>query len=76
LYGIIPLSLCFSRFSGEQYFQAKTEHLPAEFEQAAATVAPVPECVTVTLDIGADLLEWLKAQPLGWQHEINNTMRL
>jgi hypothetical protein len=31
--------------------------------------------VTVTLDIDADLLEWLKAQPLDWQQEINNLGR-
>jgi hypothetical protein len=31
--------------------------------------------VTVTLDMDADILTWLKAQPTEWQREINNTMR-
>ena len=31
--------------------------------------------MTVTLDLDADLLDWLKEQPTGWQEEINNTMR-
>ena len=31
--------------------------------------------MTVTLDIDADILEWLKAQPLDWQREINNAAR-
>jgi hypothetical protein len=31
--------------------------------------------VTVTLDIDADILEWLKAQPLDWRREINNAAR-
>ena len=48
------------------------EPLPAEFEQAAA---PPPERVTVTLDMDADVLAWLKEQPTDWQREINNTMR-
>jgi hypothetical protein len=29
----------------------------------------------VTLDLDAEVLEWLKAQPLGWQTEINNLTR-
>jgi len=37
--------------------------------------APPPERVTVTLDIDADVLGWLKAQPLDWQREINNLAR-
>lgn len=31
--------------------------------------------MTVTLDIDAEVLEWLKAQPLDWQTEINNLAR-
>jgi hypothetical protein len=47
--------------------------LAPEFE---ATAAPPPVSrVTVTLDIDADILEWLKAQPLDWQREINNAAR-
>ena len=46
--------------------------LAPEFE---ATAAPPPARVTVTLDLDADLLAWLKQQPLGWQQEINNTLR-
>lgn len=46
--------------------------MPAEFEAAAVPAAPR---VTVALDIDADVLEWLKAQPLEWQQEINNLAR-
>jgi uncharacterized protein (DUF4415 family) len=49
-----------------------TGHLQTDFQ---ATAAPPPERVSVTLDLDADVLEWLKAQPLGWQHEIRNTLR-
>jgi uncharacterized protein (DUF4415 family) len=52
--------------------EQKSEPLQLEFE---ATAAPPPERVTVTLDIDAEVLEWLKAQPLGWQHELNNLAR-
>jgi uncharacterized protein (DUF4415 family) len=52
--------------------EQKSEQLQTEFE---ATAAPPPERVTVTLDLDADVLEWLKAQPLGWQREVNNAMR-
>jgi uncharacterized protein (DUF4415 family) len=31
--------------------------------------------VTVSLEMDADLLAWLKLQPTDWQREINNTMR-
>ena len=31
--------------------------------------------MTVTLDLDADLLDWLKEQPTDWRQEINNTMR-
>lgn len=48
------------------------QQLQTEFE---ATAAPEPARVTVTLDIDADILEWLKAQPLDWQREINNAAR-
>jgi BrnA antitoxin of type II toxin-antitoxin system len=46
--------------------------LAPEFERSNA---PPPERVTVTLDIDADILDWLKAQPLDWQREINNAAR-
>ena len=48
------------------------EQLQTEFQ---ATAAKPPERVTVSLDLDADLLEWLKAQPRDWQTEINTTMR-
>ena len=38
--------------------------ITAEFEGSAA---PPPKRVTVTLDLDADLLAWLKGQPLDWQ---------
>ena len=43
-----------------------------EFEGSAA---PPPEQVTVSLKLPADLLQWLKAQPLGWEREIINAAR-
>jgi hypothetical protein len=43
-----------------------------EFEVSAA---PPPERVTVTLEMDADLLAWLKREPLGLQAEINNAVR-
>jgi BrnA antitoxin of type II toxin-antitoxin system len=52
--------------------EAPKTGLQPEFEGSAA---PPPERVTVTLDIDADVLEWLKAQPLDWQREINNAAR-
>ena len=51
--------------------EQKNELLPA-FEGSAA---PPPERVSVTLDLDADLLHWLKGQPRDWQTEINSTMR-
>jgi uncharacterized protein (DUF4415 family) len=62
----------FHNFS-ESNIQSEPEPLPAEFKQAAAPAAP-PR-VTVALDMDADVLEWLKAQPLDWQTEINNLAR-
>ena len=52
--------------------EEQNSKLAPEFEGRAA---PPPERVTVTLDIDADILEWLKAQPLDWQREINNAAR-
>jgi uncharacterized protein (DUF4415 family) len=52
--------------------EKNSEPLQTQFEDSAA---PPPERVTVTLDLDADVLEWLKAQPLGWQHEIRNSLR-
>ena len=50
-----------------------------EFEGRAAPpelgAAQAVARVTVTLDIDADVLDWLKAQPLDWQREINNLAR-
>jgi uncharacterized protein (DUF4415 family) len=54
--------------------EAETEQLPAEFTAAAAPES-TRERVTVTLDLDADVLEWLKAQHLGWQHELNTLAR-
>jgi uncharacterized protein (DUF4415 family) len=49
----------------------KPELLP-EFEGSAA---PPPERVTVSFELDADVLEWLKGQHLGWQDEIRSTLR-
>ena len=46
--------------------------LQPEFEGSAA---PPPERVSVTLDLDADVVDWLKAQPLGLQDEIRATLR-
>lgn len=51
--------------------EQKTGLLP-EFEESAT---PPPERVTVSLDMDADLLAWLKEQPTDWQREINNSVR-
>src|SRR5271166_834260 len=52
--------------------EAPKNELQPSFEPAAA---PPPKRVTVTLDLDADLLAWLKEQPADWRQEINNTMR-
>ena len=51
--------------------EPKTGLLP-EFEGSAA---PPPEQVMVSLKLDADLLQWLEAQPLGWEREIINAAR-
>ena len=51
--------------------EQKTGLLP-EFERSNA---PPPERVTVTLEMDADLLAWLKQEPLGLQAEVNNAVR-
>jgi hypothetical protein len=43
------------------------------FEPAAA---PPPQRVAVTLDLDADVLEWLQEQPTDWQRELNNLARV
>jgi len=52
--------------------EAQNPELSPEFEGSAA---PPPERVTVTLEMDADILAWLKGQPRNWQTEINATMR-
>jgi hypothetical protein len=69
LFSYVFLDFLESNISGPEQ-----EQLPAEFTAAAAPES-TPERVTVTLDLDADVLEWLKAQPLGWQHELNNLAR-
>jgi uncharacterized protein (DUF4415 family) len=54
--------------------EQKNELLQAEF-QATAAPESTPERVKVEFELDADILEWLKAQPLGWQHELNNLAR-
>jgi hypothetical protein len=51
--------------------EQKNELAPL-FEPAAA---PPPRPVTVTLDLDADVLDWLKEQPTDWQRELNNLAR-
>jgi uncharacterized protein (DUF4415 family) len=46
--------------------------LQPEFEGSAA---PPPERVSVALDLDADVVDWLKGQPLGLQDEIRSTLR-
>jgi uncharacterized protein (DUF4415 family) len=52
--------------------EAQKPELSPEFEGSAA---PPPERVTVTLDLDADVVEWLKAQPLGLQGELSSLSR-
>jgi uncharacterized protein (DUF4415 family) len=52
--------------------EQKPELLQTEFQ---ASAAQPPERVTITLDLDADVLTWLKGQPRDWQTEINTTMR-
>ena len=51
--------------------EQKSELSPL-FEPVAA---PPPERVTVTLELDADVLDWLKEQPTDWQRELNNLAR-
>jgi uncharacterized protein (DUF4415 family) len=62
--------------------EEKNSKLAPEFEGSAAPQPDLSaealaqgERVTVTLDLDADVVEWLKAQPLGLQDEIRTTMR-
>ena len=50
----------------------KNEQLQPHFE---AKTAPPQERVTVSLDLDADVLGWLKEQPTDWQRELNNLAR-
>src|SRR3954453_2180907 len=52
--------------------EQKNEQLQPRFEEKAA---PPPERVTVSLDLDADVLGWLKEQPTDWQRELNNLAR-
>jgi uncharacterized protein (DUF4415 family) len=61
-----------SNFSLNPNMEEQKNELAPFFEPAAA---PPPERVTVTLDIDADILDWLKAQPTDWQRELNNLTR-
>jgi uncharacterized protein (DUF4415 family) len=54
--------------------EQKSELLQAEFQPVAAPES-TPERVTVTLQMDADVLTWLKEQPTHWQRELNNLAR-
>jgi hypothetical protein len=49
--------------------------LPGDLSAEALAKAEGRGRVTVTLDMNAHLLAWLKIQQTDWQREINNTMR-
>jgi hypothetical protein len=71
-----PNYMIFTIFGGnvfalKQNMDAPNPGLLSEFEGSAA---PPPEQVTVSLKLDADLLDWLKQEPLGWQREINNAV--
>ena len=51
---------------------AQNGGLLPEFERSNA---PPPAEVPVSLKLPADLLEWLKTSPLGWEREIVNAAR-
>src|SRR3954454_10782698 len=52
--------------------EQRNEPLQPHFE---AKAAPPQERVTVSLDLDADVLGWLKEQPTDWQRELNNLAR-
>jgi hypothetical protein len=52
--------------------EQQNDPLQPHFE---AKAAPPPERVTVSLDLDADILGWLKEQPTDWQRELNNLAR-
>jgi uncharacterized protein (DUF4415 family) len=52
--------------------EAPKHELSPLFEPAAA---PPPRPVTVSVDLDADVLDWLKEQPTDWQRELNNLAR-
>jgi hypothetical protein len=52
--------------------EEQNSKIAPEFERSTA---PPPGRVTVTLDLDADVVEWLKAQPLGLQGELNDLAR-
>ena len=47
---------------------------PEPAQPAFQAIIPAPERVTVTLDIDADVLNWLQEQPL-WRREISDLLR-
>jgi uncharacterized protein (DUF4415 family) len=77
--------LIFFAISGCNLFALKPDDGPTKTRiyclnsRGAAPPEPAPAKggarVTVTLDIDADVLDWLKGQPLDWQREINNLAR-
>jgi uncharacterized protein (DUF4415 family) len=59
-------------FRTKPAMEAPKNELAPLFEPAAA---PPPRPVTVTLDLDADVLDWLREQPTDWQRELNNLAR-
>jgi uncharacterized protein (DUF4415 family) len=56
--------------------KAPKNELQPSFEPAASPPRQArPARVTVTLDLDADVVEWLRAQPIGLQPELNNLAR-
>jgi hypothetical protein len=58
--------------------EAPKNELQPSFEPAAAMPRQQPRPparVTVTLDLDADVVEWLRAQSIGLQPELNNLAR-
>jgi hypothetical protein len=51
--------------------EQNSEQLQAQFQPAAAP----PQRMAVTLDMDADVMDWLKEQHLDWQQELNNLAR-
>lgn len=52
-----------------------TPTLPDDFRQSAAPAAPADRRETVTLDVDADVLDWMRSASPNWRSQINDMLR-